>query len=95
MRATVLFAAAATTLAAANPMPELASSAPDVSANTAFLWKLAYHEGDFCLGEPDIEMVSNTPNSRCIKYNNGLGNELESITFQHPRGAAHCKVSWL
>lgn len=94
MRAATLFASAAlAALAAANPVPELAYSTTDISPASEYLWTLAFYEADQCGGEPDVEFISKTPHSRCIKYNNGLGRELESITFQHPRSDANCKVS--
>ncbi|KAI1840364.1 hypothetical protein JX265_004489 [Neoarthrinium moseri] len=54
------------------------------------LWAVSFFDQGQCWGDSDATLSSHKPNSKCFKYNDGIGHELKSITFKHPRGDPDC-----
>ncbi|KAH8671035.1 hypothetical protein BX600DRAFT_509743 [Xylariales sp. PMI_506] len=69
----------------------LAAGQPLEAADTKALWSFSLFDHPVCSGQPDVVMTSDTPNSRCMKYNNGIGKEVDSITFMSPRNGPDCQ----
>jgi hypothetical protein len=98
MHLTTLLVTFTASLVSANPMAGAEPGDPSVNTNLNALnshtvWKLDLMNDKWCKDIPDATLSSESGYSRCLKYNDGLGKEVESIRFHHPKGDKNCQVS--